>query len=334
MVAKKAPASPARSNAHSGRDRVAEAGFTVAGERFKAYPNDYVIVDGSGPNDLSASALLVLYPDDSADHRRARGIILGARDRLRVAKPPPCEFVESCRNGLTQDVGVADLRKDKNGKTHVVILVGRQRIMSRRILDIEGAAMKPPEPPMAVICTFSAFIGKDFDAELAALEANCMSNCFVAEPPSVKASRAAALTLKGKEPGYIALRIGANGAEHVDLLLGLAACHESVWDAVDANKVALAQARILRTLAPEEQKRRMDRVMAGPSKAAKEAAGPTRPKAKARPVVESVIAELRRTGHHAEAHLLAWALGGPVPILGAHRDAIDSAESVRKAAKS
>lgn len=60
---------------------------------------------------------------------------------------------------------------------------------------------------------------------------------------------------------------------------------------------------------------------------------PVRPKSKSRPVVEGVIAELRQTGHYADALLLEWALGGPVPILGAHRDAIDSAASVRKGAK-
>lgn len=295
------------------RERIGANGFTVAGERHRAYPDQYTIVGGNGPNDRSAAALLVLYPDDSAKHRRARGIINGARDRLRVAQPPPRGFVDACRNGIVQDVGVADLGEDKNSRTWIVLLVGRQRIMARRILDAEGAKQKPPEPPLYVGCTFAAFIGKDFDAELAALEANAASNCTVPEPFSVKADRAVAFDGKQMAHADIATKIGVAGAETVVLLLALAKCEPCVQEMVDTFKVPLSAAVRLAKLSPDAQAQQMARLKAGTSKKAKDGAAAPRAKAQPRPVVESVVAWLRKEKMLEHADLLTWAMGGPMP---------------------
>lgn len=282
-------------NKHGNREGLSSAGFTVADGRYKALPSDFTIIGGSGPNDRTAEQLAKLYPDDSANHRRARAIILGARDRLRVAQPPPAAFVASCRNGLTQDVGTADLREDKNGRRWVVVIVGRQRVQARRIIDAEGAKAKPPEPALSIFCIMSSFVGRDFDAELAALEANCRSNCFVAEPPSVLADKARMLSEKGMAHGDIATRIGASGgAEHVGFLVALSACDERTWPAFDAGKLPLAYALTLYKLPAEEQAQRVARKLAGSGKAAKDGAAAPRAKTKPAPVLEAIEAEARK----------------------------------------
>jgi ParB family chromosome partitioning protein len=321
-------------NKHGNREGLGAAGFTVADGRYKALPSDFCIVGGSGPNDRTAEQLLKLYPDDSANHRRARGIILGARDRLRVANPPPAAFVAACRNGLTQDVGTADLREDKNGRRWVVVVVGRQRVQARRILDAEGAKRKPPAAPLSIFCIMSSFVGKDFDAELAALEANCRSNCFVAEPPSTIADKARMLSEKGVADGDIALTIGALAA-HVPYLIALSKCEEAVQRAVDAGKVPLADCVRLSKLPAAEQVRLMDRKSAGRGRAAKDAAAAPRAKMMPAPRVVGLgkwLAASSDTWTGAEVGALLRRLAGDATALDGFarmRARLESAETMR-----
>jgi hypothetical protein len=263
-------------------ERLTEIGFERADGRYRALPTDYTIIGGSGPNDRTAVQLDKLYPEDSAKHRRARAIVAGCRDSLRAHRMPPPGFVETCRNGIIQDVIAADLGPDKSGRSWVVMIVGRKRIQSRRILDAEGAKAKPPEPPRlvhAVIAPFAINTREAFDMELRALEMNARSNVSVAMLPSEQAEHARMLADKELRAVDIVPRVGAHDVAHVAQLLALFACERAVQDAADARKLAPAEWEAYAKLDPIEQVRRIGRKLAGNGKAAKDAAAEPRPRA-------------------------------------------------------
>jgi hypothetical protein len=263
-------------------ERLEGLGIDRADGRYKALPTAYTIVGGNGPNDKTAEQLAKLYPDDSAKHRRARAIIAGCRDALRALRPPPPGFVDSCRNGIVQDIVCADLGPDKHGRSWVPVIVGRKRTQARRLIDAEGAKGKPPEPPRilyAVIAPFAINTREEFDMELRALEMNAKSNVHVAMLPSEQAEHAAMLAGKDMREVDIVPRVGAQDVEHITQLLALFRCERPVQDAADARKLLPAEWVTYAALDPIEQVRRITRKLAGNGKAKKDAVAEHRPRA-------------------------------------------------------
>lgn len=245
--------------------------------------------------DKTAEQLLALYPETAGKigeaHERARKLINGVRDRTRAddIEPPP-EFVASIgAEGIVQRIVCANLGPDKKGKPWVLTVAGRKRNCGARRWN-----KAHPADAVEMLAEMRGFTNKSgLDAELAALDINSASNIFVAMRPSQMADHAAMHNEAKRPLGVIALKIGAKSPEHVTLLLALAKCEKCFQDAVDADKMALSLAPTYAALTPEEQVRRVGRVLAGKGNAAKNEAAPARAKTRPAPVLASIERTVR-----------------------------------------
>ncbi len=250
-------------------------------------PDEFTIIGV----DITVEKLSALYPDESKAHVRARAIIRGTVDRTRTKGPPPDWYVATFVNGVEENPSCANLGPDKKGRIWFPIVKGRQRTMGLREWN-----KRNPKATHDLTCFLAPLKHNDaagIDAELDALEANTVSNAFVAMPDSGKADHAARLKAKGRSVAQIVGLVGARNAEHVGHLLALAECCEKVQAEVDGGRVLIAECLVLCKLKPEEQERRVARKTAGNGKAAKDGAAPARAKTKPAPVLASWEAEVR-----------------------------------------
>lgn len=291
------------------------------GETMVAYPEAFAIVG----LDISAEDLLALYPDEGKQHTRARAIILGIRDKTRVRKPPDRAFVATFRKGTEEPITLANLGPDHTGHVWIVVAKGRNRTMAQRAWNEAN-----PRATWKILGFLKPFIHNDaagIDAELEALESNAVSNVFVAEVPSTKADRAVMLAAKNRSNSDIAISIGVRGAQEVIYLLTLAECHDDVKTAVDDGLLTLVQAGDLAKHPHEEQARRVARLRAGPSRAAKNEAAAPREKARPAKYMLALAPKLPdRIYTQKEVQALVLHLGGNPKALDGHPELLAMAK--------
>lgn len=205
----------------------------------------------------------------------------------RIAKAPPAHFIDACRCGVVEPILIADLWEDRTGKTWAPLVDGRQRNVSVRAINAEkGPQLEIP----ALVKTFKkASPGLD-----AAIVKN-VANCRVPRTPSQRAEDAADLDTRGLARGTMLALVEARDEAELEQLLALAACCNTVKDAVDGGKVPMGACVDLAKHDFAEQARRVAGRLAGNGKGAKDAAREPRAKTKPAPVLASWEATVRQS---------------------------------------
>lgn len=297
----------------------------MGSEQFDRYPGLKRRSEGAAgdPNmftvigvDVDAEKLKTKYKG-SKQEGYAAAVIDAVVQIYRTAKPPPAPFVDTCRGGIHEPIIVCDIGADAKGKSWMVVVDGRQRCLSARIINAEKSGVT-----LDIAAVFRPF--RRGTAGLDATLVKVASNCRVARSYSQRAEDAADLT--ARNVAGIAALVEARDDAEVALLLHLHQCSDAVKEAVDAGKVPLADAAVLRKLTEEEQARRVARKTATGGRVAQNAAA--LPRAKTRranhlaAVEQEVLASVGALGDapspgqvqlRAFAEALAYARGGEPP---------------------
>lgn len=232
------------------------------GENAFGDPENFCVVDGPNPGDMSAAALNKRF----AGNLVALAVIRGALDNQRAAEPAPPYFWHSCRAGITEAIKYAAI-EDEDGEV-LIIADGRHR--KDAVIRVREEKAEIGDPVPIDLPSLALRIPQGKSAEVAERAYQIVRRCKinanirVAMKPSHNAARAVEVSNGGAVSDYVvgcAIGMPPETAERdAAALIALGMCCFEIQDAVDAGAIRIDQIAGWRnahgelTKTPEEQR--------------------------------------------------------------------------------